>query len=600
MSNFVSILKQELWLNTRNFFVLVFIAYFALVTISTLNTGITTDETAHLSAAHSYIQGQGLNPEHPTLLKLLNGLVIRLCCWDGPSENLNQWSRGVEYLTYFDDETSPWILFTSRITYIVFNSIFLIWLFLYTQRFKLLDLNFAKFLAILYTFSPNVITHGGLITFDVAILAAIGCGVVSTYGLIKQRVQSDNFDPKLVWLFIISMGIMVNVKYSGVLFVLLIVFAMGVFTLLYKKVRFKEFWGICKKLILFLLSFTWVINFFAARSYEAAEYTSGIVIKPIVYYVSGFTASFFRSDDASENFFGGQYVEATFGEFVFRVSIFKENPVLIFISLLVFGSIIYLGYRQVKKKNNLTKTLAIKLPSFKPNSLRSIFTKFLEINSHSVLILVTILSAVMGLIYFGLAYNSKFTIGYRHFFPSTILVYIVLASALFWLKDINKYFKNSVVFLLLFYIFFGSLSTLQGVSYVNFLWLDDKYALANDSTINWHQDNIYAYNYVNQLSLNEGREIKVLEQVWRGPFYGYNFHVIIEGEVEFVDNRNGYLTHSLLKDSEGEYLILGSDRLQSLIHEQNNGNETAKANYQYLQDLELEYSRNEVIFVYKL
>ena len=80
--------------------VILVISYFSIGIFSILNSGLAGDESAHLAAAHSYVDGEGINVEHPTLLKNLNAILIKVFFDDYKSDDSGQWSRGVDFLIF--------------------------------------------------------------------------------------------------------------------------------------------------------------------------------------------------------------------------------------------------------------------------------------------------------------------------------------------------------------------------------------------------------------------------------------------------------------------------------------------------------------------
>nr|MDJ0510714.1 hypothetical protein [Crocosphaera sp.] len=165
------------------FFIVIIIIYYIICFYLINQTSITSDEPAYIGAAYSYIQGLGLNREHPPFFKLVNSFILNIfypnynnynIMIPGISSGESVESRlaafNVGYnLLMIDLDNFYKLLFSSRLVYIILNSFIFIWLYLYTFIFKKIPFQISLVFAVLYVFSPSFYSHSYLMTFDVGV-----------------------------------------------------------------------------------------------------------------------------------------------------------------------------------------------------------------------------------------------------------------------------------------------------------------------------------------------------------------------------------------------------------------------------------------------
>ena len=164
-------------------FVSLIIIYYLIGFYLIQQTSITSDESAYIGAAYSYIQGLGLNQEHPLFLKLIDSVVFNLFFPDNeasiPTINFILGQENIETrlaafnvgyeLLMKDSIAFNRIIFGLRFIHLFFNSLIFIWFYLYTFIFREINSIISIIFLILYTFSPSFYSHNFLITFDVSV-----------------------------------------------------------------------------------------------------------------------------------------------------------------------------------------------------------------------------------------------------------------------------------------------------------------------------------------------------------------------------------------------------------------------------------------------
>ena len=90
--------------------------------------------------------------------------------------------------------------------------------------------------------------------------------------------------------------------------------------------------------------------------------------------------------------------------------------------------------------------------------------------------------------------DSRFIIGYRYFYPIIVFVYLLIASLTVFLK--HKWQKYVLLVGLTIYVYLGIIGIPQSLSYVNPIWNQEKWKLADDSTINWGQETEHGVEYL--------------------------------------------------------------------------------------------------------
>jgi 4-amino-4-deoxy-L-arabinose transferase-like glycosyltransferase len=214
----------------------------ALLAIPQLSA--TSDELPHLAGGYSYWTTRDfrINPEHPPLIKLISALPLLLMRpqfdtthpgWTTPS----QWVFGFVFL-YGNDADR--LLFWGRVPMIALAALGAWIAFLWAR--DLFGPAAGVFAAGLYSFSPNLLAHGMLVTTDVPLATFY---MLTLYLFWKQRHQPTWRSTLLVGL---SLGAVMTTKYSGAFVPLLIVMLAALRAWLSENRRAQakvEFQGLC-------------------------------------------------------------------------------------------------------------------------------------------------------------------------------------------------------------------------------------------------------------------------------------------------------------------------------------------------------------------
>ncbi|MEI6728059.1 MAG: hypothetical protein WCK98_00255 [bacterium] len=597
-------------------FIFLFVAYFLIGVFQINNTGLAGDESAHFAAAQSYITGEGLNVEHPTLLKDLDAIVLKTFFKEYQTKDDQQWSRGINYLI-FSGNDSYQALNSVRSVHLVFNAILLLWLVLYTYKWKFLKPEFSLLMGFLYVFSPSFFSHNFLITFDVAGSVTTLCTIISlAYFITKfdQLKTSKVFIKSLIFGLILALAL--NSKFSN--FVLLVIVGLSyglLFINYYLRQNDKKLIQLGLSIFVIstiVISTIWVLNSYAFwDSYRwSPNYQTlllNVLFGPFFFYLKGLVMTAGRSEHIQPNFIEDHFQPIHYYEFIGRVFWFKENPVLVLLFLAAcFGSVLWLA------KNWLSIKWTIKFSWQMLTDFKLLKSKFLII-------------IWMGFpaIYLSQALNSQLTIGYRHFYP--VLIFIYAGIAWFWTnfslkklsvielsKTFRFYLANSVwVILILGYVSFGVAGQSQGISYVNFLWRENKWNLITDSTINWDQDQIHVVKYLTDNNLFSSSESDLLSgQGWNttfdisgGPNSYLVFTQITGKSTKLKDFWSAFtnLREKRISQIQKKYIVVDSNAFQNLSDDwYKNKNQIAKENLDLLLSKKPIYERNEIVFLYEI
>lgn len=196
---------------------------FLLMLGTSLGDSLTTDEQAHIPAGYSYVKllDYRLNPEHPPLVKALAGLPLLFLHLNFPTnakswaDDVNgQWDQGTKFI--FESGNDPAkIIFWARLPMMLLTLFFGALFFIWSER------KFGKRAALmalaLFSFSPNFIAHGHLVTTDIGATLGFLIGI----GAFLNFLHAPN--SKHIAIAGIALGIALLLKFST--FLLLPIYA---------------------------------------------------------------------------------------------------------------------------------------------------------------------------------------------------------------------------------------------------------------------------------------------------------------------------------------------------------------------------------------
>jgi 4-amino-4-deoxy-L-arabinose transferase-like glycosyltransferase len=185
----------------------------------------TMDESPHIVSGYSYLTNRDyrLNPEHPPLIKMIAGLGLLFQNINFPLEHpgwtdgitkdegqWGQWSLGNEFLHWAGNDPVS-VTFWARIGMIAIT--ILLGVFIFKWAIKLYGAVAAVFALILFSFSPNFLAHGHLVTTDVGAAFAF---LFATYFFLKYLRKQTS---KNLVIAGIAFGIANLMKFSLILLI---------------------------------------------------------------------------------------------------------------------------------------------------------------------------------------------------------------------------------------------------------------------------------------------------------------------------------------------------------------------------------------------
>jgi hypothetical protein len=566
-------------------FTVLVVSYFAIALFQGSHIGVTTDEYAHIGAIDSYSQGQGLNPEHPLGQKILGSLWYQI--WFDESRidsNIDaQYARGAAVLT-----TYPGAVLLIRLVFIMTNAVVLVWLWLMVRK-GWLDAVFGYVLAGLYVFSPPIISHTPLVTFDVAGATSVLMLVTTLAMSLYRFVDWKDVPLRVMLLNYLLLFWTLNTKFSNV--IVLPIFALWLGLIIYRYYlagTWKEFpFKVNLYLILALMAVQYVVYAWAFRnadplildwndwyldrdSYGSVWALLWDGLTPFFRYLQGVFLTSSRTTDVTPPFLFGKYREISLLHFGTLIFWFKENPVFLVSIGVLLGFALYHLYRFWKGESDISIRV-------KP---------WIIVSMCSILILYPLMYAVI-------AGNRYLVIGYRHLYPLTVFVYLLFAWS--WSRLVHKITPWLTFILLAGLGIFGAFGSWANISYSNPFYQGSRIQFVNDSSYNWAQGYKHAYLYIGS-------------QTWPESVGVSGFPPGISASNQFVvetgqrDSRLELQDHDFFSEyisaNEYDYFVLDSYTYQLLLSDQ--ATQIGFENLAYLTNFEVVYNYQEVTWVYQL
>lgn len=468
---------------------------FLLCVFSMKDDSTTMDELSHIPAGYSYLSQKDfrINPEHPPLIKDLAAFPLLFLDLNFPSDshswttNVNdQWVFGWEFL-YNIGNNPDQIMFWARLP-MVFILVFLGWfLFWWTKR------EFGKqtaiFVLTLFSFSPNFLAHGRLVTTDVG--ATLGF-VLATYFWLRFI---KNPSKKNVVIAGLILGLCLLFKFSLILLVpffgiITIVFAILKKQSVLKYVALSILAGIIG--IIFVILPVYQIHVLNYPLEKQLSDTKTIlessplgplkdlcifmadkpILRPLAHYLLGLLMATQRTAFGNTVYFMGM-ISASGWWYYFPVVYFLKVPlsfhILTLISLFSISILVKKPF-WINTKERIKKCILDNFTAF------------------SMLVFL--------LIYWITSISGNLNIGVRHILPVFPFTYILVALGLnSAIKEIKKpVFKKagiSLILILIFWYVFSSLNVYPFyLSYFNEIagGPDNGYKYVVDSNYDWGQD----------------------------------------------------------------------------------------------------------------
>lgn len=496
------------------------ILMFFLALFSVRDDSAIMDELVHIPAGYSYLTQKDyrLNLEHPPLVKDLAAIPLLFLNLNFPKDSLgwrnsDQWQFGPEFL-YHSGNNPDKILFWARLPMILLL-IFLGWFLFYWAR-ELAGSQTALLVLTLFSFSPDFLAHGRLVTTDVAAALGVTLAVYFWLKFLKNPSKKNIIISGLIF------GLSLLLKFS---LIILIPF-LGFITFLYSWLKTNTFREILKYMSLAILigfiGLTFVI--LPVYRFHLSQFFSGVLMV------------IEKSISREPTYFFGQ-ISSSGPWYYFPAVYFLKVP-LAFHFLTLLALLLVLTTLSRKSFNEIRK-------GFKQWILGH-FTEFSMI--------------IFLVIYWLTAIKVSLNIGLRHLLPAFPFAYILVSLGIKNSLDNIRVakFKNVLLALILFFLFWYVISSFSAfphyLSYFNELIGGSKngYKYVVDSNLDWGQDLKRLAKWLEKQEIKKiyvdyfgGGDIKHYLKEKGIPWYGacwWGQWGIYQGEAEFP--RGNYLAVS--------------------------------------------------------
>jgi hypothetical protein len=577
-------------------FAVLFVIYFAIGLHLVNVTSLTSDEPAYIGAAYGYTKGVGLGPEHPLLLKLVNATVLKLLFPDiqvaipdlKSFDDRGGIRLGAYYVGYDFLMAKPTRFFeivsVSRLLYLTFNSLLLVWLALYSMALRLVRTSVALVLGVLYVFSPTFYSHVFLVAFDVPVAIT---ALMSTLSLTILVVNARTFSFRQVLLHFLIVTVLfflaLNTKFSNL--ILMPIFGaacVGTSVYLYRRhSRQSAYTFAALALVSLLIQAVATLGLYRVAFASLPNQSLADVVER---YLTGIRLTLETAGGVVEPFMFGRFTSVNCLQYAGRIFWFKENPAL-FLLVLQIIALAIVGIARLRSRGIGTE-------------LRTVTATGRGRLTAVCVALLTLYPVVYAL----LASRSHFVLGYRYFFPVIIFLYFILSYLIVRVKPVS-----AVVATLILYAAGGLAGVPQSLSYVNPLWRGEKWLLANDATLNWGQEVQGAVEYLLSHRLlprqnTNSIAYRTVPVIVRVPDYLTLLNETRNYGLDGASYRATPQFDTRLSDISRmmeHYLVIDSSVMQRLFSEAPH-DVTAMRNWTYLQNHAPVYARNDIIFVYRL
>ena len=461
------------------------------------------DEVLHVNAGYSYLTRQDyrLNPEHPPIIKDFAAIPLLFLDLNFVDEN-SYWNTeinrqhilGPDFFYHSGNDPNQ-IIFWSRLP-MLFVMVFLGFFIFYWAK-KLTGSLFGLITLILFSFSPNFLAHGRLVTTDVG--ATLGF-VIAIYFYLKFL---DNPSFKNILLAGCSLGFAILTKFSTFILIPFFVFL----TIIYVHVQIQKgrekdsfikylFFG----LLVFLVALVVVgivyqlhmINYPVEKQISDSEeilarwcnsepsevnyeFADNVLIRPYAHYFMGLLRTVARVNTTGiidYVYFWGEAIITNCRIYFPALYLFKIPLGFHLLSLISLITVFYLtakkllhGFDKVKWKLWLKK----------------------HFHEFSMLSFVVMYSFI--------AIMSPISIGFRHFIPVLPFIYILVVIIIKkWFQEVSfPNFETKIILifsLLLWYVLSSIYSFPHYLSYYNELagGIHNGYKISADLNYDWGKD----------------------------------------------------------------------------------------------------------------
>jgi hypothetical protein len=491
--------RHKKWTVPLIVFVLLLIMFITMFAVARGDSG-TTDEVAHIPAGYTYLKALDyrLNPEHPPLVKVIAAIPLQFLHLRGPFSDwswqaANQWEAGWNFI-YEQGNNADQILIYARTPMMILTLILGLVIFFWVR--SKFGNKVALIILLFFTFEPNFIAHGHLVTTDVAATLGFTIGV---WGFV-------NFLEKKTWGSLLLAGLLFGIaqclKFSCILLLPILFLILIVKVVMERRETpwFSNFGRLFGKSLLGLIFgfiVVWIIytpfvwNMTPATEHKVIEEnlspqdprTLGFrnalhklegnrVTRPIAHYVMGLSYIFSRTAGGNATFAIGHFSDKGI-KWYFPVAWLLKIPLPI--TFLIIYGIIILITRGIRG----------------PTDAWLLWIVFIPVA-----------------IYWLVTLQGSLNIGIRHLFPTMPFIYLFIARTIYPILN-PEFFALSgfaliapevTLIILAVWFVIGSIATYPSyLGYFNELTIGrPKNEFLVDSNLDWGQDLKRLTNYVNQ------------------------------------------------------------------------------------------------------
>jgi len=508
----------------------------------------TTDEAVHVSAGYTYwTKGDyRFNPEHPPLVKLLSALPLVFMDLKTPDDAI-YWSKSGDFFydnwrenrAYGEDffyalgNNAKAMVFWSRLASVLITLVLGLMIFLLANKFY--GEKIGLLALFVYVFNPTILAHGHLVTTDIAVSLGFILTLYSLY--LMQKNKS--------WKYVIFMSLSLAVaflsKFTAVILVPCIA-AQLIYWLIAKKIKWREFWLLCLKIVCSALLLILIIFSVYGFDFRPAGDMSALkqqiinqnpaVDRALVDKIDSFGS--IKNVLVPKDFFKGMvlvlgHTRAGHDSYLLgqtsRTGWWYYFPV-------VFTA-----------KNSLFLLILI------PPAIFYVFRKKDKTGFASMLL-------IFSAVYFLSAMTSKADLGIRHILPIFPLIFILISRLFIGSKKRYSHFLYIMFAAILLEVI---IAFPFYISYFNqaFGWQKNGYKIASDSNADWGQDLVRIKKFIdsNKDEINHCENL-FMDYGWDGKdslnYYGIHGIAadnlscqskgcLITGSTSYVDPKNSWL-----------------------------------------------------------
>ena len=172
------------------------VMFITMFTVAKGDSG-TTDEVAHIPSGYTYLKALDyrLNPEHPPLAKVIAAIPLQFLHLKGPFNDwswqaVNQWEAGWNFI-YEQGNNADRILINARTPMMLLTLILGLVIFFWVR--SKFGNKVALLILLFFTFEPNFIAHGHLVTTDVAAALGFTIGIWSFVNFLEKKTWGSLF-----------------------------------------------------------------------------------------------------------------------------------------------------------------------------------------------------------------------------------------------------------------------------------------------------------------------------------------------------------------------------------------------------------------------